>query len=73
MYKTSLPNLRVFLRSLELEIYDPPLKMAYYNRYMRMNMDEIPARDELSELPSTLKGGGFVYWVAHSISHFYDS
>lgn len=32
-----------------MEIYDPPLKMAYYNRYMRMNMDEIPARDELTK------------------------
>lgn len=32
-----------------MEIYNPPLKMAYYNRYMRMNMDEIPARDELTK------------------------
>jgi len=31
-----------------VEIYDPPLKMDYYNRYMRMNLDEIPERDRVT-------------------------
>lgn len=50
---------------LVLESFNNKYDEAYY---VSNEIEEI-----CSELPSTLKGGGFVYWVAHSISHFYDS
>lgn len=32
-----------------MEVYDPPLKLKNYKRYIRMNLDEIPERDKATK------------------------